>query len=481
MLLEVGGSAELDSRRWRRGEQLSANTMVGSVAPRRVTMPLVLTALAVGVAFQAAPAHAQITYCFDQGVILEKSIDWCRQRGRTTAAVTIAVPGRPTDLEAMKLLQLQLLSLGFDPGTLDGHMGPSTATALRAFQRARGLPVDGIANESVRAKLQAETAQLRQDWEKRNDAQKPGQESAGQPAPPAAPAPAPSAHAAPAVAETAASKGTSTGGDTLSGGDALRLFLFNPLTILAALVAAYFLRPTALLRRRVRRQLARTTGLADIPPILAGLTERQLAACLKQRLAYFRHHVDSRIVGDVLDDAGITALNDVQAALRLSDIDIGHELPRIRNAHARYSLRQGRLPELTGTALIERPGEKTHFVTSATLHEERKSEGATMQQRGWTFALPLGIGHNRNTFDTRSVTNRQQEPVGLGMLYITSQRLVFTGDLEALSIDYAYILAAHPVADGVSISLHEGNARLIRFADKASIPLGHEILNRVAP
>lgn len=319
----------------------------------------------------------------------------------------------------------------------------------------------------VHARLPVETAQLSQDGEKRNDAQKPARESAGQPARPAAPAQA--------VAET------DTGADTGIGGKVLRFLLFNPITILAALVAAYFLRPTAQLRRRVRRQLARATGLADIAPILAGLTERQVAACLKQRVAYFRHHVDSRIAGDVLDDAGMAALTDLQAALRLSDIDLLHELPRIRNAHARHHLRQGRLPELAGTALVERPGEKTHFVTSATLHEDRKAMGSTTSHRGWAIPLPLGIGHTRNSFDSRMVTNRQKEPVGLGMFYITSQRLVFTGDLEALSIDYAEVLAVQPVAEGVSISLPADNARLIQFAMKESIPLAHEILKRVAP
>jgi len=36
-------------------------------------------------------------------------------------------------------VQAALLSLGFDPGPVDGKSGPKTKAAVEAFQRARGL------------------------------------------------------------------------------------------------------------------------------------------------------------------------------------------------------------------------------------------------------------------------------------------------------------------------------------------------------
>lgn len=42
-------------------------------------------------------------------------------------------------------LQNALLSAGFNPGALDGQVGPRTKQATRDFQQARGLVVDGIA------------------------------------------------------------------------------------------------------------------------------------------------------------------------------------------------------------------------------------------------------------------------------------------------------------------------------------------------
>jgi mannan endo-1,4-beta-mannosidase len=46
--------------------------------------------------------------------------------------------------EAVKELQRALQRAGFDPGPIDGEFGPVTAAAVRSFQAARGLVVDGI-------------------------------------------------------------------------------------------------------------------------------------------------------------------------------------------------------------------------------------------------------------------------------------------------------------------------------------------------
>lgn len=45
------------------------------------------------------------------------------------------------------LLQKELNERGFAVGAVDGDFGPATAAALRAFQRANGLEVDGVAGE----------------------------------------------------------------------------------------------------------------------------------------------------------------------------------------------------------------------------------------------------------------------------------------------------------------------------------------------
>lgn len=42
-------------------------------------------------------------------------------------------------------VQAALLSLGFDPGPVDGISGAKTRAAIKAFQKAAGIPFDGIA------------------------------------------------------------------------------------------------------------------------------------------------------------------------------------------------------------------------------------------------------------------------------------------------------------------------------------------------
>lgn len=45
---------------------------------------------------------------------------------------------------ALRDVQTQLKAHGFKPGPVDGKLGPRTCEAVRAYQKAAGLPIDGI-------------------------------------------------------------------------------------------------------------------------------------------------------------------------------------------------------------------------------------------------------------------------------------------------------------------------------------------------
>lgn len=51
--------------------------------------------------------------------------------------------------EPVKKLQARLTELGFDPKGVDGEFGPNTEAAVRAFQAAKGLGVDGVVGPST--------------------------------------------------------------------------------------------------------------------------------------------------------------------------------------------------------------------------------------------------------------------------------------------------------------------------------------------
>ncbi len=61
---------------------------------------------------------------------------------------TTEEPGR------IREVQLALKAAGFDPGSLDGRMGPRTRTAIRDFQVAQGLPADGKVGPKTWDKLE---------------------------------------------------------------------------------------------------------------------------------------------------------------------------------------------------------------------------------------------------------------------------------------------------------------------------------------
>ncbi|MDP1824069.1 MAG: peptidoglycan-binding protein [Archangium sp.] len=59
---------------------------------------------------------------------------------------------------AVEDLQKKLAAAGFDPGPIDGSFGPKTQAAVRAYQVAKGLQVDGIVGPETRASLLAQPA-----------------------------------------------------------------------------------------------------------------------------------------------------------------------------------------------------------------------------------------------------------------------------------------------------------------------------------
>jgi membrane-bound lytic murein transglycosylase B len=62
----------------------------------------------------------------------------------------------PLSLVDRMTAQRALAALGFDPGTPDGVVGMNTRTALRAWQKARGLTADGYLSPEMVQRLKAE-------------------------------------------------------------------------------------------------------------------------------------------------------------------------------------------------------------------------------------------------------------------------------------------------------------------------------------
>ncbi len=86
--------------------------------------------------------HAELGKPACPGAFLE---NWIREK-RGEDALVDPVPGYedPRPLDSERAVQEALVVLGYDPGEVDGIMGPFTMNAIRAFQRAERLRPDGI-------------------------------------------------------------------------------------------------------------------------------------------------------------------------------------------------------------------------------------------------------------------------------------------------------------------------------------------------
>jgi peptidoglycan hydrolase-like protein with peptidoglycan-binding domain len=60
--------------------------------------------------------------------------------------------------KTVRQAQQQLKVAGFDPGSVDGHMGPRTRAALRDYQAAHNLPKTGKLDRATQKSLMAGAA-----------------------------------------------------------------------------------------------------------------------------------------------------------------------------------------------------------------------------------------------------------------------------------------------------------------------------------
>lgn len=121
-------------------------TLPGTSPADTTAAPTSLPAPQIGaVATEAAPAAEVPT---SDTIVMEEPADPVQPvAAESQPAVTAAVP--TTDDEPIQgnrqifLIQKNLREMGYDPGPVDGHVGPRTTSAIQVYQRRAGLEVDG--------------------------------------------------------------------------------------------------------------------------------------------------------------------------------------------------------------------------------------------------------------------------------------------------------------------------------------------------
>lgn len=103
------------------------------------------------------------------------------------------LPKRKPPLRHDEMMELQsaLQLFGYDPGPIDGLLGPRTLAAIRAYKSATGLPVDGGVNYALLLRLRDQVNAAEMDDESTRNARtaRSVEPAAGDAQPPVQPGP----------------------------------------------------------------------------------------------------------------------------------------------------------------------------------------------------------------------------------------------------------------------------------------------------
>ena len=127
-----------------------------SDADKTAPAQLLAPAGAAGPIFLLLPNHFVIRK-YNNSVAYALAVGLLADRIAGEAPLVTPWPAEvPLSLTDRMTSQRALAALGFDPGTPDGIVGTGTRTALRAWQRARGITADGYLSPAMVDRLKAE-------------------------------------------------------------------------------------------------------------------------------------------------------------------------------------------------------------------------------------------------------------------------------------------------------------------------------------
>jgi membrane-bound lytic murein transglycosylase B len=136
-----------------------ADGLPWSTADQAAQAGLILPSGAAGPAFLTFPNHMAIRR-YNNSTAYALGVGLLADRFSGMGPLVTPWPYEvPLSLADRVAAQTALARVGFDPGPADGVIGSGTRTALRAWQKARGLPADGYLSVDLVRKLRDE-AQL---------------------------------------------------------------------------------------------------------------------------------------------------------------------------------------------------------------------------------------------------------------------------------------------------------------------------------
>ena len=168
----------------------------------------------------------------------------------------------------------------------------------------------------------------------------------------------------------------------------------------------------------------------------------------------FRAHVEQALDDDILsatEEADLFAWAETQG---ITDRD----WPKFRDLLDRMliaSVNDGRLPDITSQAtIVLKPGERAHYVVTASLMKEVTLREFRGGSHGFSFPIVKGVRFRTGSFRGKSVVvGTQMQVADQGGCWVTSLRVVFTGQRKTLDLPYAKLANLNVFTDGVSFNM----------------------------
>ena len=106
----------------------------------------------------------------------------------------------------------------------------------------------------------------------------------------------------------------------------------------------------------------------------------------------------------------------------------------------------------TESSIILRKGEE-HIISfpNIRLYEARKIRRAKGRYGGPSIKLAKGFYLRLGSFDSQSESSEQLKEIDVGVLSLTSKRLVFSGEKKTINIPLTNIISIDPYIDGIAV------------------------------
>lgn len=168
--------------------------------------------------------------------------------------------------------------------------------------------------------------------------------------------------------------------------------------------------------------------------------------------------IDAALADDVLTTDEEAELTGAIHTAGFTWDDIRTRRPDLTDALIIGSANGNRLGTVTGSSLLVGGGEVVHLVRPAAV----MSEHAVREWRGRTSGISVPIGHGvrlrSGAIRGHSVVvGTQMVATDVGTLYVTSKRLVFSGNKSTIDIPLAKLVEINAYSDGVSV--HASNRK----------------------